>query len=117
MNKHLAEHISERQDEILALNARMADLLIPFRKRWLYHPSQNGSASIKKVLPAFTDLSYDGLAIGNGQDASQKYLDFIKDGLPHDAAAALWRDLTEYCGLDTHAMKVLMDVLHQKVAE
>ncbi|MCE9508318.1 MAG: DUF2779 domain-containing protein [Alphaproteobacteria bacterium] len=103
--------------EIAAINARMVDLLVPFQKRWLYHPSQNGSATIKKVLPAFTDLSYDGMAIGNGQDASQKYLDFMQGKLSPDETEKLWRDLTEYCGLDTRAMKVLADALHKKIME
>ncbi len=116
VNEALAEHFPEFRDAIMAINARMVDLLIPFRKRWLYHPSQNGSASIKSVLPAFTELSYDGLAIGNGQDASQQYLDFVKDRLTLDAAEKLWRDLSEYCGLDTLAMKILVDVLQEKIS-
>ncbi len=60
-------------DRIAAVNARMVDLLISFCKRWLHHPDQRGSASIKKVLPAFTDLSYAGMGIGNGMDASSQY--------------------------------------------
>lgn len=117
VNKALMQDFPQHAAAIVAINARMADLLVPFKNRWLYHPSQHSSASIKKVLPAFTDLSYGSMAIGNGQDASQKYLDFMQGKLPTDEIEKLWQDLIAYCGLDTLAMKVLLDVLHQKTTE
>lgn len=116
VNKHLAALNPARSAEIRAINDRMIDLYKPFQKRWLYHPSQNGSASIKKVLPAFTDLSYHGMNISSGDDASQKYLDFIKGALSEEEAAALWQDLYKYCELDTYAMKVLLGVLYKVAA-
>lgn len=117
VNRGLIESFPEYAAGLSAINARMVDLLLPFKNRWLYHPDQQSSASIKKVLPAFTDLSYDGMAIGNGMDASQKYLDFMQGKLPAQATESLWQGLSEYCGLDTFAMKVLVDVLHKKIAE
>jgi hypothetical protein len=102
--------------QITAINARMIDLLVPFKNRWLYHPSQNSSASIKKVLPAFVpELSYDKLSINNGQDASQKYLDFMQEKIAPKHVQELWTGLEEYCGLDTFAMKALVDVLRQQI--
>jgi hypothetical protein len=115
VNKDLMRDFPQFASAIDSINMRMVDLLVPFRNRWLYHPSQKGSASIKKVLPAFVpDLSYDRLGIGNGQDASQKYLDFMQGKIAGDQVDYLWRDLTEYCGLDTYAMKALVDVLREK---
>ncbi len=111
VNKALMRDFPVYAEKIDAINFRMIDLLIPFRKRWLYHPSQHGSASIKKVLPAFSDLSYEGLAIGNGLDASNKYAAFISGTLSDGEVALLWQGLTEYCGLDTLAMKALVDAL------
>ena len=97
----------------MQINARMIDLLLPFKNRWIYHPNQQGSASIKKVLPAFTGLSYDGLDIGEGEDASNKYRIFAQGNLPSaDDQQKLWCDLTAYCSLDTLAMKTLLDVLY-----
>lgn len=116
VNQALMHDYPTYADDIAAINARMVDLLIPFRKRWLYHPSQNSSASIKKVLPAFTNLSYDGLGIGNGQEASQRYADFMLGKIPTQEQAVLWENLIAYCGLDTLAMKALVDVLHDKSA-
>jgi len=114
VNEALMRNYPEFADDIAAINARMVDLLVPFRKRWLYHPDQHGSASIKKVLPAFTDLSYDGMGIGNGQDASMQYAMFVQGALSPEDQALLWQNLTAYCGLDTLAMKMLVDVLKEK---
>lgn len=114
VNDDLKESFPEHAIALSAINARMADLLVPFKKRWLYHHHQNGSASIKRVLPAFVpELSYDGLNIGNGQDASQKYLDFMRG---QSVPPQFWRDLEEYCGLDTFAMVKLAQVLREKIA-
>jgi hypothetical protein len=48
----LADAFPDLSSPLLALNDRVRDLMLPFQKRWYYHPSQNGSYSIKKVLPA-----------------------------------------------------------------
>jgi Domain of unknown function(DUF2779) len=46
---------------LLAITERIVDLL-PVARRYYYHPSQQGSWSIKSVLPAIaSDLSYDKL--------------------------------------------------------
>ncbi len=115
VNNHLAAHFPHYAADLLAINARMVDLYLPFRKRWLYHPQQQGSASIKKVLPAFTNLSYIGMNISDGDDASQKYYRFIKEGASDTAAETLWQDLDEYCGLDTYAMQVLLQAIREKI--
>ncbi len=117
VNKGLMEAFPEYAAQIAAINARMVDLLIPFKKRWLYHPSQNGSASIKKVLPAFTTQTYDGMGISNGLDASSQYADFMQNGLSDTDRETLFQNLTEYCYLDTYAMKVLVDVLRGKSSQ
>jgi hypothetical protein len=115
VNKGLMDSFPAHAPWLDAINVRMIDLLLPFKNRWLYHPDQHSSASIKKVLPAFTDLSYDDMAIGNGQDASQKYLDFMLGKMSPNETESLWRGLTEYCGLDTLAMKILLDLLREKI--
>ena len=55
--------------------------MLPFSKRWIYHPDQKGSASLKNVLPAFTDLNYEDLEIGNGSDAMRLYKTFLEGKL------------------------------------
>ena len=111
VNAALAEAFPEYADDLDAQTGRMADLLVPFKSRWLYHPGQSGSASIKKVLPAFTDLNYDDLDISGGSDASAQYAAFQAGRIAHEEQDALFTALSEYCKLDTYAMKLLRDVV------
>ena len=84
---------------------------MPFRNRWLYHPNQKGSASIKAVLPAFTDLSYDDLEISHGGEAMRQYGAFMSGNLDASFWDALWEDLSAYCKQDTFAMVELLNLL------
>ena len=57
----LAERFPENREALLAINARIVDLLPIARERY-YHPSQQGSWSIKAVLPAVVpELDYRDL--------------------------------------------------------
>lgn len=111
-NKDLALHMPHVADQILAINDRMVDLLVPFKSRALYHPQQMGSASIKAVLPSFTTLQYDGLNIGNGEQAIEAYTRFLKGQLSDEEQGQLWADLSAYCKLDTYAMVELVRILY-----
>jgi Domain of unknown function(DUF2779) len=84
--------------------ARLVDLIVPFRNFQYYHPGQQGSASIKHVLPAITGSGYEGLAIGNGSDASLAYFAMNYSGMPAAEKEATRAALLTYCGLDTEAM-------------
>jgi hypothetical protein len=88
-----------------------ADLLQPFRSFALYHPAQHGSASIKSVLPAFTDLSYDDLAIQEGGTASNLFLRLLKGLVPQEEHSNLRENLRRYCERDTFAMVKLVEKL------
>ena len=110
-NKELADLFPDLSDQLAAINDRMVDLLVPFRNLWLYDPCQHGSASIKAVLPAFTDLSYADLEIGNGGEAAMKYEVFARGDCPADELPSLWENLSRYCEQDTYAMVLLLDVL------
>ena len=112
-NNELAAEFPEHAVAIEGINARIIDLLVPFKKRWLYKPEQKSSASIKSVLPAFTDLSYDGLEISIGSDAMLQYGAFLKGVFDSDDLPALWKALTEYCKQDTYAMVLLLNVLRE----
>lgn len=59
--KELAQRFPDLSADLLAINERIIDLLPVARARY-YHPSQQGSWSIKQVLPALVpNLSYDRL--------------------------------------------------------
>ena len=112
-NKELADLFPDLRDDILAINERVVDQLIPFRNRYLYSPKQKSSASIKYVLPAFSDLSYKGMNIANGGDAMSKYLAFLEGKQTPEESKQMFTDLLKYCGQDTYAMVLLMDVLYK----
>jgi hypothetical protein len=100
-----AEAFPEHQPFVSALLPRFIDLLEPFRAFHYYHPSQNGSASIKKVLPALVpELSYNEMEIGDGGTASSEYARVTFDDVPEKERNRVRAALLKYCQLDTLAM-------------
>jgi hypothetical protein len=112
-NKELAELFPDLAADLLAINERVIDQLIPFRSRALYSYKQKSSASIKYVLPAFSDLSYKGMNIANGGEAMSKYLAFLEGSQTEEESKQMFADLLKYCGQDTFAMVLLMKVLYK----
>jgi len=115
-NNELIDFAPEYKNEIEAINNRIVDLYIPFKKRWAYSPKQKSSASIKAVLPAFTDINYKHLKIGRGDKASLEYLNFLLGKQSEDELKEIFVNLKEYCKLDTFAMVKLLKFLETKQA-
>jgi hypothetical protein len=90
------------------LDARMVDLLEPFRDFLVYDSSQHGSASLKAVVPFFTDQTYEGREIADGATASQRYLTAMFTDVDPAAKQRTMRLLEEYCGVDTLGMVELV---------
>lgn len=78
-----------------------------------YNSDLRGSYSIKKVLPLFSDLSYDDLNVQNGTEAIYSYIKFRY--LSKEEIEELRNDLLEYCRQDTWAMVVILDKLRKMV--
>ncbi len=112
-NNELARDFPDLAADIQSINARVLDLLVPFKKRWLYHPNQNSSASIKAVLPTFTDLDCKDMEISHGGEAMIQYGNFMQGQMREDDLPDLWHNFTEYCKQDTYAMAMLLDVLRE----
>ena len=112
-NEELAKIFPDLSDKILAINERIADQYDIFDKRYLYSPKQKSSSSIKYVLPAFSDISYQGMEIANGGEAMSEYEAFLKDKQTPEETAKMFEALEKYCEQDTWAMVVLMKVLYQ----
>jgi len=113
VNNRLALKFPAYAASLEKINDRMIDLLVPFRRRHLYHPQMEGSASLKSVLPAFVpNLAYEGLAISNGEIASITYNRCIRGLVPQEEKQQIFEDLREYCKLDTMAEVKLVEVLH-----
>lgn len=107
----MAEAFPEYADDLLAINDRVVDLIIPFKQHHLYSHKQNGSASIKKTLPAFTKLSYKGMEIANGAQASEQFLNFINGKQTPTDTQNMQNALSKYCEQDTFAMVELLHVI------
>jgi hypothetical protein len=112
-NKELAEFLPEFANKLFRINERMIDFLVPFRSRWLYSPDQKGSASIKYVLPAFTEISYESMEISNGGEALMQYEKFAKGKMSQKEQKKMFSALKKYCELDTYAMIEIEQVLRK----
>lgn len=108
----LADRFSKYSTDLRAINERLVDLH-PIAKAHYYHPSQQGSWSIKAVLPAVApDLSYEKLdGVQNGGMAMEAYLEAIHPDTSPERKAKIEKQLLEYCGLDTFAMVRLWQFL------
>jgi hypothetical protein len=90
---------------------RMDDLIIPFRSFSVYHPAQKGSCSLKAVLPALTDLSYDGLEVADGNHAAREYARVVYQDATATERELVLAQLRTYCRLDTLAMVAILGKL------
>ncbi len=101
----LAERYPELAASLLNINGRVVDLFPIARNRY-YHPSQQGSWSIKAVLPAAVpDLSYDQLTgVQDGGMAMEAFTEAISSDTSPDRKAEIEGQLLAYCQLDTLAM-------------
>jgi len=96
-----------------SVEERFVDLEVPFRTLAYYHPDQEGSSSIKVVLPALTGESYEGLDIAEGGTASREFLRVTFGDVPPAESGKIRRQLEQYCALDTSAMISLLDALRR----
>lgn len=99
------------------MNDRMVDLMVPFRRRELYHGMMNGSYSIKAVLPALVSgFSYDELEIASGDVAAASWLQMVLS-LNAEERGVLRRDLLKYCERDTEAMVRILEVMQSEYVD
>lgn len=108
VNGGLASRYSEASAFLDDMNARTEDLAEIVRRGWWMHPDFDGSWSIKNVLPvAAPGLTYDGLEIGAGDQASAMWVQcMIEDDetMADDEREQLFAALRAYCTLDTLGM-------------
>jgi hypothetical protein len=90
---------------LLALHASLVDLL-PIARKYYYHPSQQGSWSIKAVLPALCpDLHYEDLeGVQDGGMAMTAFDEALAPQTTPARKAEIEQQLLDYCKLDTYAM-------------
>lgn len=114
--KDLAGRLPHWRSAVDGITANVRDLMVPFRNRSVYLWPQNGSYSIKAVLPAMVpELSYEGLPVADGAAASQAYLRMR--ATEDDAERETLRShLLDYCHLDTWGMVRIVEKLQEIIA-
>src|SRR5690606_12530294 len=104
-NDEMGQMYPEHAKAMQAINARVVDLMIPFKAKWYDDPRFMGSASIKNVLPVVCpELSYNVLGIQDGNSAQRYWMSAVLDGTREAERQQILSDLIEYCKLDTLAM-------------
>jgi predicted RecB family nuclease len=116
---------SFEQTRIKALIAAFPELATPLKAildrlfdlhtcivNYVCHPDFKGSSSIKKVLPALVpDLSYQELAIRDGDTAITRFARMARGEIAAADVSLTRLELFHYCRLDTLAMVKLHDAL------
>jgi hypothetical protein len=112
--RELAMQFPQLKKPLSALIKRLVDLR-PIAQQCYYHPSQVGSWSIKKLLPALTGRDYEELdGVKEGGMAMQAYLEAIEAGTAAQRKAEIEGELRKYCALDTEAMILIWKVFRGK---
>jgi len=114
--KECCEQLPEFKPWLRKLTPRIVDLLLPFRGFRYHHPHQDGSASMKAVLPALTGQGYEKLTIQEGGAASREFLRVTFGDVPAAERRLVRQALEEYCALDTLGMVQIVDQLKQLTA-
>jgi len=109
-----ARHFPEYEKWNESIRPRFVDLLIPFRNFHYYHPDQEGSSSLKAVLPVLTGRSYEGLEIADGQAAALRFREMAFGNADASTKKSIRKALEEYCRQDAEGMldivKALQDI-------
>ena len=117
INRHLAIRIPEYADFLNDIISRMFDLMTIFSKQLYIHPDFHGSASIKKVLPVLSTLSYEDLDIGNGSEAMNTWNKLVTENVSDNERAKTEKAMRDYCGQDTKAMYEIWKYLLEKTCD
>jgi hypothetical protein len=113
--RQLAEELPAYAAPLNAIGQRLFDLERVIRAH-VQHHGFRGRSSLKKVLPALVpDLSYEGLAIRDGETAMNRYQEAMRRSFVDDERRLLFEDLKKYCALDTAGLLGVFQHLAQHV--
>ena len=111
--RELADELPKYTEALASLEARCWDLCAVIRDNY-YHPAFHGSFSLKQVLPVLVpSMSYDKMAIQDGQDASRAYVEALLT-TNKKRKREIHEALLEYCEQDTKAMVRLRGSLRER---
>lgn len=108
----------EHTNSLSSICDRLWDLKDAFSDGMYLDSRFGGSASIKDVLPVLVpELSYEGLAIRDGGEATAAYMKLSGNGLAEEERSSLKAALLAYCGQDTKAMVKIIEQLIKATQE
>lgn len=110
----LALAFPEYAQELKKIDARLVDLMIPFKEQDYWHPKMVFSYSLKAVLPALVpEMTYKNFNIQNGEQALLAYERFL-ESTDEKEREQIINDLIIYCSQDTMAMVKILEVIRKK---
>lgn len=115
--RELADRFPRLRNALLGISERIVDLLKVAEMRY-YHPGQEGSWSLKKILPTIApEMIYDRLkGIKDGASAMRAYFDATNPSVPLKRQKEIEEELVNYVRLDTLAMIKLWEFFSGKQA-
>ena len=110
--RRLAGVLPQLAPELIDVERRLVDLL-PVVRDHVYHPSFEGSFSLKQVLPALvSDMQYDGMEVAEGRAASRELAQLLfGERMDPQERSVIRESLLAYCKQDTWAMVRLLQRL------
>jgi predicted RecB family nuclease len=110
--RRLADALPQLAPELTDVERRLVDLL-PVVRDHVYHPSFEGSFSLKQVLPALvSDMQYDGMEVAEGRAASRELVQLLfGEAMDRQERNVIRESLLAYCKRDTWAMVRLLQKL------
>jgi len=115
--KSCVEGFPEYRNWFDSLLPRFIDLYDVFEDFSYYHPSQNGSASLKAVLPIIAGIGYDGLEIGSGDFAQREFTRITFGDVTPAERSKVRTALKAYCCQDTLGLIKIVEALKELIAE
>ena len=112
VNDLIARRVPQAREYLAEVNDRMYDLKDIFAKQYFVHRDLLGKVSIKRVLPVLASmLTYSSLPIHSGAVASLAWSQLLSGELNEKERAKLFRELREYCALDSYGMVAIWRAL------
>lgn len=114
--KEMGQRFPEYALQAKNINARMLDLLDPFKSVAIYYPNMGRSASLKVVLPELVpELSYSVMEVADGGMAMNTFQELMTAEMDEEERAKKREGLLRYCELDTWAMVKLVERMQRGI--
>lgn len=105
----LAKQFPQYKEELQKIWERMVDLSLPFSTGNIYDIRMEGMYSLKKLVPIFSNFTYEDLSVSHGIEAVDCWREY--ETSQGERKKELYQALYEYCGMDTYAEYIVYHAL------